>query len=90
MQLFLFHNLVIFDDIDGDMVVDVAENVQIEGIDGTFHLNNIFFPHFIAAGVFDDCHGAVQTVEFQVVVDAHTHSRLNMVQHKALMDSADI
>lgn len=58
-QYLLLYDLTIFDDIDGDVVVDECQYIQIQHIDVTFYFQNILFAHFSAAGVFDDSNGAV-------------------------------
>ena len=58
-QYLLLYDLTIFDDIDGDVVVDECQYIQIQHIDVTFYFQNVFFAHFSAAGVFDDSNGAV-------------------------------
>ena len=58
-QFLLLYNLTVFDDVDGDVVVDEGQDIQIQHIDVTFYFQNILFAHFSAAGVFDDSNGAV-------------------------------
>lgn len=58
-QYLLLYDLTIFDDVDGDVVVDECQYIQIQHIDVTFYFQNILFAHFSAAGVFDDSNGAV-------------------------------
>ena len=58
-QFFLLYDLTVFDDVDGDVVVDECQYIQIQHIDITFYFQNVFFAHFSAAGVFDDSNGAV-------------------------------
>ena len=58
-QYLLLYDLTIFDDIDGDVVVDECQDIQIQHVDVTFYFQNILFAHFSAAGVFDDSNGAV-------------------------------
>ena len=68
MQIFLFGDLPIFDHVHGNIVVDKAQNIQIQHINGTFHFDDIFFAHFIAAGIFDDSYAAVQFIQFQMCI----------------------
>ena len=68
-QYLLLYDLTIFDDIDGDVVVDECQYIQIQHIDVTFYFQNVFFAHFSAAGVFDDGYLAFQLVQAQVIVD---------------------
>lgn len=58
-QFLLLYNLTVFDDVDGDVVVDECQDIQIQHVDVTFYFQNILFAHFSAAGVFDDSNGAV-------------------------------
>ena len=58
-QFFFLYNFAIFDDIDGDVVIDECQDIQIQHIDVTFYFQNVLFAHFSAASVFDDSNGAV-------------------------------
>ena len=58
-QFLLFYDLTVFDDVDGDVVIDECQDIQIQHVDVTFYFQNVFFAHFSAAGVFDDSNGAV-------------------------------
>ena len=58
-QFFLLYDLSVFDDGDGDVVVDECQYIQIQHIDVTFYFQIVLFAHFSAAGVFDDSNGAV-------------------------------
>ena len=89
-QLLLFHNVTVLDHIDSDAVVDKTQNIQIQGVDITFYLEDIFFAHFIAAGVFDDRHGTVQLVQLQMIVNVKTSSGFDMVKDKAFFNSTYI
>jgi hypothetical protein len=59
MQGHFFYNLIILNHIHGDVMVDEAQNVEVQGIDGTFYLDDVLLAHFVAPGVLDDRHGAV-------------------------------
>ena len=84
------YNFTVFDDIDGNGMVDKAENVKIEHINIAFHFQNIFPFHFIAAGVFDNRHRTVQFIELQMVIDGHAFSRFDMVEYKAFFDFSHV
>ncbi len=62
-QYLLLYDLTIFDDIDGDVVVDECQYIQIQHIDVTFYFQNVLFAHFSAAGVFDDSNGSLNPAE---------------------------
>ena len=58
-QFLLLYDLTVFYHVDGDVVVDEGQDIQIQHIDVTFYFQYVFFAHFSAAGVFDDSNGAV-------------------------------
>ena len=85
-QLFFLNDLTVLDDIDGDGMIDEAEDIQIQHIDVTLHLEDVLFSHFIAAGVLDDRHGTVQFVQLQMMVDGKAHACFDVIEHKAFFD----
>ena len=60
MKAALFGDLVIADDVDGDVVVDVAENIEVDGVERSLDLDDVFPAHLVPLRVLDDCDGAVQ------------------------------
>ena len=42
-QFFLLYDLTVFDDVDGDVVVDECQYIQIQHIDITFYFQRDFF-----------------------------------------------
>lgn len=62
-ELTLLHDFGIFDHIDGDVVVNEAQNIQIESVDITFYFENIFFTHFATLGILDNRDCAIQLVQ---------------------------
>ena len=62
LDRFLFHDLLVFDDVNGDVMVDVAKHIQIHHIETTLDLQDILSSHLVAAGIFDDGNLAVQLV----------------------------
>lgn len=86
LQIQLFHNDAVLDDIDCDVMVDKTEDVKIQHVNITFHLQDILFPHYLAAGVLDDRHGAVQLVQLQVAVNRQAFSGLDMVKYKTFLN----
>ena len=62
-QLFLFHDDSVLNDIDGDIVIDIADDIQFEVIDWAFDLNDVLAAHLAASGIFDDRHAAVHLIE---------------------------
>ena len=89
-QAFLFHNAVVFDDVDRDIMINEPQRFQVNGVDGTFDLDDVFFSHLVAAGIFNNGNAAVELVQVQVLIDLHAPAGLNMVQHEAFTQSADI
>ena len=89
-QFLFVHDLAVLDDIDGDVVVEKGEDVQIQRIDITFYLENVFFAHLVAAGIFDDSHGAVELVELQVMIDGKALAGSDVIQHEALFNFTNI
>ena len=46
-KFFFVHDFPVFYDIDGDIVVDECQNVQIKGINVAFHFQNVLFPFLL-------------------------------------------
>lgn len=89
-QNLLLHNLLTLDDIHGDVVIDEAEDVQVQGAGVTFYLQDILFPHLVAAGIFDDGDAAVQLIQLQIVIELQAHAGLDVIEHKALGNCTNI
>ena len=86
----LIYNLAVLNDVDSDIVIDKAQDVEINGVDRTFYFDNVFAAHFIAAGIFNDGHTAVHLVQFQIVVDGHSLSGLDVVEYESIFNSSYI
>ena len=54
-ELFLLYDLFVFDNVNRDVVIDESEDIEIHEVDRAFDLDDIFFAHFIALRIFDDC-----------------------------------
>ena len=85
-----FNDLLIFDDIDGNVVIDETEDVQVKVLDRAFDLDDVLVAHFVALGILDDGNGAVKFVEFQVMIDCHGFAGLDMVQYETFVKCSDI
>lgn len=83
-----FCALGVMDDIDGDMRIDVAEQVEIE-VDNLADFENIFLAQLAGAGVFDDGDLAIQLVELQIFVNLHGFACGNVVDNNAFGNGAD-
>ena len=42
VQLFLVYDLTVFDDVDGDIVVDKTKDIKIQHVNRTFYFDDIF------------------------------------------------
>ena len=62
MKRLFLHDLTLLYDIHSYIMIDIAQNVQIQCIDITLYFDNIFLLHFIAAGIFDDSHSTIQLI----------------------------
>ena len=89
-ELFLLYDLFVFDNVDRDVVIDESEDIEIHEVDRAFDLDDIFFAHFIALRVFDDCDAAVQFIEVKVLVDIHASASFDVVENKAFRDTSYI
>ena len=78
--------LAAFDNVDGDVRIDESDDIQINAVGVCLDLENIFFAHGVAAGIFDDGNSAVQLVEFQIMVDQHALACLDMVEHDSVFN----
>ena len=79
MQLLFLIDLVVLDDVDCDIVIDEAEDVEIQRFDRAFHLQDILLAHLAALCILDNRNCAVKLVELQVVVDLQAHTGFDMV-----------
>ena len=89
-QLFLFYDAPVLDDINGDIVINIADDVELEVIDRAFYLDDVLAAHFAASRVFDDRDAAVHFVKLQVSVKIHSLSGFNMVKDKTFVQGTNI
>ena len=80
---------VVFDDIDGDAGVDVAEDVKVE-VDEAVDFHDVFSAHFRAFDVFEDGNAAFELFKVEVIVNAHAVSGLDMLGHVAILYAVDL
>ena len=78
-QFFFGYDLAVLYDVDGNVMIDDRKDIQIQEIDVAFNLQDILFPHFVAAGVFDDGNTAVQLIQMKILINLHTLSGFNMI-----------
>ena len=82
-------DLVVLDDVHGDVVVDVAQDVKVQIVDRAGDLDDVLAPHLVRGGVFDDRDRAVELAELKVSVDGHRIAGLDVVENKTLLKRAD-
>jgi hypothetical protein len=82
-QSLFLHDLVILNNIDRDVVVNVAQNLQVDAVKRAFDLYDVLAAHFAASGVFYDGYLAFQLVQAKVVVNVQAFSRLDVVKDDA-------
>ena len=83
LQSLFLDDPVVFYDVDRDIVVDVAKDLQVKIIQGSLDLYDVLAPHLVALGILDDGHLALQFVQTQMVIDVKTFACLDMVQNDA-------
>ena len=71
-------------------MIDKTENIQIQCFNRTLYFDNIFLAHFITFCIFNNGNGTIQLVQLQIMINLKTHSCLNMIQYKALVNSTNI
>ena len=62
-------------------MVDKTKDIQIQIFDRAFNLDDIFFAHFLAAGILDNGNGTVQFIQFQVMINSHSLAGFDMIQN---------
>ena len=90
LQLPFFYNLLILDDIYGDVVIDKADDVEIQRIHRAFDFYNILLAHLVAAGIFNDGYLIIHLVEAEVMIDRHGFSGFDMVKNIPFVKSTYI
>ena len=78
-KVFFLYDLLIFDDVHSDVVVDETKDIQIQVFDGTLYFDDVFFTHFVAAGILDDGNGTIQLIQLQIMINGHGLSGFDMV-----------
>ena len=86
LQGFFLGDLVVTDDIDGDVVVNVAQNIQVNVVDRALNLDDVLAAHLVASRVLDDGYLTVgETVKTKVIVNVKAFASLNMIQNNAFL-----
>lgn len=89
-QFFFLHDFSVFNHIDSDIVVNERKHIQVKHVDIAFYFQNVLFFHFIASGIFDDSHGAVQFIQLQMFINVQAAPCFNMIQHEAFFDFSHV
>ena len=85
LQLLLLNNPAVSDDVDRDCVIDEAKGIKVQLLKRRLHLDDVLLAHFIGVGVHDHGDLAVETVEFQTLVDIHCFPCRDMVEHNTFL-----
>ena len=86
LQRFFLGDLVVTDDIDGDVVVNVAQYIQVNVVDRALNLDDVLAAHLVASRVLDDGYLTVgETVKTKVIVNVKAFASLNMIQNNAFL-----
>jgi hypothetical protein len=85
-----FNDHAVLDNIDGDVMVDIGQYIQIKRVDVTFYLEDIFFAHGLTLGVLDDGYCGVELIKSKMVIYLHAFSGLDMVKNKAFFYFSNI
>ena len=59
----LLNDVSILDDINRDVMIDEAQDIEIDGTNGTFDLQDIFSAHLVGLNVHDDSNRIVLVIE---------------------------
>ena len=59
MQSLFLNNLLIFDDVDCNIVINEAKDIKIHKGYRAFDLHNVFFTHFTASCILNNSNTAV-------------------------------
>ena len=84
------NDLLVFDDVDGDVVIDETENVQVKVFDRAFYLDDVLDTHFVALGILDDGNGAVKLIKLQIMIDGHSFAGLDVVEYETFVKCSNI
>ena len=86
LQGFFLGDLVVTDDIDGNVVVNVAQYIQANVVARALNLDDVLAAHLVASRVLDDGYLTVgETVKTKVIVNVKTLACLNVIQNYAFL-----
>ena len=58
-KVFFLNNLFILDDVYCNIVINEAQDIQIQILNRALNLDDVFFSHFVAAGILNDRYSTV-------------------------------
>ena len=85
----LLDQLAVSDDVDGDIGIDIAEDVHIQ-LDVGVDLDDVLLAHLAAVAVLDDGNRAIQLVQMEQVVDLHAATGGDVVNDYTVFDGIDV
>ena len=78
LQFHFLHRFAVFDDIDGGVRIDEAEEVVVD-VNDLVDFDDVFFAHLQTEGVHNEGHVVVGVFEVQVVENGHAISGFDVV-----------
>lgn len=84
-QLFLFAKNAVLYDVNGDIRIDIAENIEVNLHFG-INFDNILIAHFFAADMLYDCNRAVKLVKLKMGINLHAVAGFYMVKNNAVFN----
>jgi len=78
-KVLLFYNIAAFNNINGDIVIDVAQDVKVYILEGGFDFDDVLLAHFVAGNIFDNGNYTVKFAKSKVMIDIHGLAGFDMV-----------
>ena len=78
-KVFFLNNLFIFDDVYGNIVINEAQDIQIQILNRALNLDDVLFAHLITLCVLDDRNSSIKLVKLQVMINSHSLAGFDMV-----------
>lgn len=81
-EFFLFDDFAVVDDIDSDVAIEKAQDVEVD-IQQAFYFDDIFFAHGVAFCIFDNGNATIEFVQLQVFVNIHAAAGFDVINDNA-------
>ena len=78
-KVFFLNDLLILNNIYGDIVINETKDIQIQIFNRSLNLDDVLFAHLIALCVLDDRNSTVKLVKLQVMINSHSLAGFDMV-----------